>query len=331
MPRSETQLPPKPYAERERSHRRHKRPCRERQQGDGDDQLDIAERTLADTRAEACGERLGTVAELAECGGVAGQRVPVALATVGDEGEPRIEAFHAPGDPPDRVRRRRQRRRSEDADRAKLRLKGGQVRPHLGDRDGRGRNSLRGLIDGRAERRSSRGRAVEHIRSDLRHGRQPGDGRLGLVAEVTDAAIRPDQRAEPDRRDDEPDDSVDDERSAHPAQAPAQAEGPRLLDLHASHPTTSPTTVGTVGTSGASSAAHSTNETSPVSSRARSATNHSTESAMTARYQCPDPCLTSGKPAARTQVPRGGNRRTADPDLTRWQRRVGTGIGFAYA
>src|SRR5450756_2432749 len=133
MPRSATQLPPKPYAQPERAGRRHERPCRERQQGDGDDQLDIAERVLADTRAKARGERLSAVSEFAERRGVSGQRVPVALATVGDGGKPSIETVHARCDAADRVRRRRQRRRSEDADRAKLRLEGGQVRPRFGD------------------------------------------------------------------------------------------------------------------------------------------------------------------------------------------------------
>ena len=100
---------------------------------------------------------------------------------------------------------------------------------------------------------------MEHIRCELHRGRQPGDGPLGVVADLTDAAVHPDQRTEPDRRDDEPDKSVGNQPSAQPVPLVALAEGPRLIQSHASYPHQSSAAVGSIWTAGASLEVHLTN------------------------------------------------------------------------
>jgi EAL domain-containing protein (putative c-di-GMP-specific phosphodiesterase class I) len=214
-PRS-SQLPPEPDAPCQRRDGRHERPRREHQQRDSHDLLHITGGHQSDARPEAAGEGLGAVGQPGKRGGVAHKGVPVGRQAVGDEGELGVEAGHAGRDTADRVRGRRQWRRSEERDRAELRLECGQVGPHLGRSLRRGRHSLRRLVGRPAKGAGGRGCASKHRCGELDGGRQAGSRGLGVAANGSDTAVHPDRRPEPDARDEEPHDAVGDQPAAQP-------------------------------------------------------------------------------------------------------------------
>ena len=75
----------------------------------------------------------------------------------------------------------------------------------LRDGFGRGRHGQRGLIDGHREATGGRRHTLEDESRGVQRGRPLRESRVDVAAELTDAAVHPDQGADADGRHEQPD------------------------------------------------------------------------------------------------------------------------------